>query len=281
MVHQSPLRYPGGKSAVAPFLARTIELNSLEGGTYIEPFAGGAGAALKLLFSERVSQIYLNDKDPLIFNFWKSVLNHTEDFLRMLAHCKVSVTTWKKQREILRSSSEYSTLEVGFATFFLNRCNHSGVLNGGPIGGMRQRGSYKITARFNKIELANRVERLHLYRERIRISKVDAIKFLVGVFRSKRVDPRKCLVYLDPPYLEKAERLYHLYFQKSDHVRLADFLGRSLDFHWIVSYDDVTPIRRLYTASKKKVLKKYSLHSARVGKELLIASPNCILPRVS
>src|SRR6266850_6262136 len=237
MDHPSPLRYPGGKSSVAPFLARTLELNSLQGGIYVEPFAGGAGAALKLLFSEVVSAIYLNDKDRLIFSFWKSVLDHTDDFLRMLADCRVNVVTWRKQREIVRNASEHSTLEVGFATFFLNRCNHSGVLNGGPIGGLRQDGNYKINARFNKTELARRIERLHLYRERIRISRLDALKFLDQVFESKNIDPKKCLVYLDPPYLEKAHPLYPLYFKTSDHVRLAKFLSKKVDYHWIISYE--------------------------------------------
>jgi DNA adenine methylase len=280
--HSSPLRYPGGKSSVAPFLAKTVELNALHNGIYIEPFAGGAGAALKLLFSETVSLIYLNDKDRLVYSFWKSILEHTDDFLRALSTCKVNVRTWKKQREITRNPSEYSVLEVGFATFFLNRCNHSGVLNGGPIGGLRQTGDYKISARFNRIELARRIERIHLYRERIRISRADAITFMEKLFLDKNMEPSKCLIYLDPPYLDKAQRLYPLYFRTHDHVRLAKFLASKGegDFRWIISYDDATPIRRLYTASKRRVIRNYSLHSARVGRELLISSPNCVLPRV-
>ena len=279
MDHPSPLRYPGGKASVAPFLARTIEANGLIGATYIEPFAGGAGAALKLLFAESVATIYLNDKDGFVFNFWKSILDDTQEFIRLIESCRVNVKTWKAQREILRSPARYSKLEVGFATFFLNRCNHSGVLNGGPIGGLSQTGSYKIGVRFNKVELIRRIERIHLFRDRIHISKSDALVFMKWLVASKRADLRDALVYFDPPYLEKARRLYPMYFKLRDHVRLAEYLSKRKEFRWIVSYDDVTPIRKLYADPKRSVKKAYPLHSAKVGRELLIFGPTCIAPR--
>ncbi len=279
--HPSPLRYPGGKTSVAPFLAKTIRLNGLEDGIYAEPFAGGSGAALKLLFWEIVSDIHLNDKDLSIFSFWKSILEEPDEFLRLLRACKVNVRTWSQQKSILREASKCSMLERGFATFFLNRCNHSGVLNGGPIGGLAQKGDYKIDARFNKTALARRIETIQLYRERIKISRLDAIDFLKRQFTDEKVGRQKCLVYLDPPYLAKAQRLYPLYFEHQDHVRLADYLNRSAHFPWIISYDDATPIRKLYAVRRLSVLKKYSLHSARVGRELLISSATCILPRHS
>lgn len=276
--HPSPLRYPGGKSRVAPFLAEVLKLNDLSDGIYIEPFAGGSGAALKLLFSEIASEIYLNDKDLLVYSFWHSALTQTDAFLELLAKVKVSVATWKKQKAVMSNPSAHSALERGFAAFFLNRCNRSGVFNAGPIGGLEQNGNYKIDARFNKAELQRRIERLHLYRDRIKISCSDAIAFLRAHFAKRHGNLQNSLVYLDPPYLVKARRLYPLYFQPSDHVRLANYLNERAKFRWIVSYDDVTPIRRLYASGKKSIRKSYSLHSARVGRELLISSPNCLLP---
>lgn len=278
MEHPSPLRYPGGKTIVAPFLARTIEANRLSNASYVEPFAGGAGAALALLFAEVVSDVYLNDKDRFVFSFWKAILNETDDFLRMLETCQVNVKTWMQQRSILKNPSKHGEVEVGFATFFLNRCNHSGVLNGGPIGGLSQAGPYKIGARFYRRELVRRIERIQLYRDRIHVSRNDALRFMKYIVKSGKIDLRNALFYLDPPYLEKARRLYPLYFRHEDHVRLAKYLGTSLDFRWIVSYDDATPIRKLYTARKRSVRRKYCLHSAKVGRELLISGPHCILP---
>jgi len=45
----SPLRYPGGKGRLAKFLAIILQINDCVGCHYYEPFAGGAGAAFRLL----------------------------------------------------------------------------------------------------------------------------------------------------------------------------------------------------------------------------------------
>lgn len=38
---RTPLRYPGGKQKLAPFIRETLEENDLVGGEYAEPYAGG------------------------------------------------------------------------------------------------------------------------------------------------------------------------------------------------------------------------------------------------
>lgn len=57
----SPLRYPGGKRKLAGFVKDAVIKNDIQGGTYVEPFAGGASVALYLLFNESVNQIIIND----------------------------------------------------------------------------------------------------------------------------------------------------------------------------------------------------------------------------
>jgi len=74
----SPLRYPGGKAKLKPFFAELIKLNKLEGCTYVEPYAGGAGLALSLLNDGLAARVTLNDADPIIFAFWQAVLNDTD-----------------------------------------------------------------------------------------------------------------------------------------------------------------------------------------------------------
>ena len=76
----SPLRYPGGKSTLFKYLSCVIMLNTPIK-TYVEPFAGGAGAALGLLFNGMVENIILNDADVFIYKFWKSLLNNTNELL--------------------------------------------------------------------------------------------------------------------------------------------------------------------------------------------------------
>lgn len=276
--HPSPLRYPGGKSFLTDFLAETTTLNKLEGGLYVEPFAGGAGAALRLLFGEHVGQIHLNDIDPRIFSFWKSVLDDSEEFVKLIEKTPLTVAAWKKQKEILQNPKGKSRLEIGFATFYLNRTNRSGVLNAGPIGGMNQDGNYLIDARFNRKELSRKIEKIALYRERITLSKRDAVDLLEEGIAKKEWPLEQTLVYLDPPYHEKGKLLYSKFFLDEQHTRLANFLNGCSAFRWVISYDDASLIHNLYEGKKNLFLMSYSVHRIKVGRELIIGSADCLLP---
>jgi DNA adenine methylase len=172
---RSPLRYPGGKSRFSKFLAKYIELNNLLDGIYTEPYAGGAGAGLYLLFSEYVNRIILNDADRMVYMFWKSVLYNTESFIKLINDVPVNLKEWKVQKQIMNNIESYSELEVAFSTFYLNRCNRSGILNAGPIGGHSQNSAWHIDARYNKRELIKRIEKIALFNSRISIHNLDRI----------------------------------------------------------------------------------------------------------
>lgn len=46
-----------------------MRANDLFYGTYVEPFAGGAGIAWKLLLENYMSEIIINDIDPSVYAF--------------------------------------------------------------------------------------------------------------------------------------------------------------------------------------------------------------------
>jgi len=267
----SPLRYPGGKSRLSDFLAALITANNLQDGIYVEPYAGGAGAALALLLSERVSQIFINDIDARVIAFWTAILRQTRRFLIRLNETPVTLEEWNRQRRIYLKPTRHSQFKVGFATFYLNRCNRSGILtNAGPIGGRDQSGRWKIDARFNKGELARRIVRIALYKERIAVFNMDAIDFLRKEIVNSGLSKRS-LVYLDPPYYIKGKRLYLNYYQHDDHAQLARFIRKQKDIKWILSYDNVPEIRKLYSGMNQLPFNlRYSAHAAKVGSELLI-----------
>ena len=50
-----------------------------------------------------------------------------------------------------------TSYELGFAAFYLNRTNRSGILNAGVIGGKKQDGKWEMDARFNRDNLASRI----------------------------------------------------------------------------------------------------------------------------
>jgi len=279
---QSPLRYPGGKSSFSRLLAEFIELNNLQDGVYVEPYAGGAGAGLNLLFSERVNSIIINDADRFIYLFWKSILFDTERFIKLINDTPISIDEWQRRRQILQSSQSYPELEIAFSTFYLNRCNRSGILYAGPIGGQSQTGKWRLDARFNKKELIRRIEKIALFNSRIFVCNLDAIKFIEQRVLPLAVPNNRLLVYLDPPYYSKGDQLYLNYYAAEDHVTLAEFINAQVRFKWIISYDNVPQVRQLYGERASNVFfLYYSARSAKVGSEVVIYCPNCVRPDIS
>lgn len=278
-IANSPLRYPGGKAVLSEFLADVLAVNGLRDGTYVEPYAGGAGAALNLLFAEHVQRIVLNDVDPCVFAFWHAVLNRKDDLVRRVRKTPVSIAEWERQRDIYRQERRHSRIKVALAAFYLNRCNRSGIMvNGGPIGGFAQSGRWRLDARFNKDELIRRVEKIHTYRDRISFHNMDAIQFLERVV-SHLSDRDKALVFLDPPYYEKGSRLYLNHYQHRDHAQLAEYMKREHAFRWVMTYDNVSEIRDLYEeCSSLSFSLPYSAHGRKTGRELLIHCRSLVLP---
>ncbi|MDG6907913.1 MAG: DNA adenine methylase [Nitrososphaerota archaeon] len=266
--HFTPLRYPGGKGKLAAFVKELMKRNELLDGEYVEPYAGGAAIALELLLQEYVSRIHINDICRPIYAFWKSVLDDTERLVRLIRNTPLTVQTWDRQKAVIASPEDHDDLDLGFAAFFLNRTNRSGILNGGIIGGRDQSGPWKIDARFNANELIHRVESIAKLRSRINLSREDAEKFLL-----KRLSlfPEKTLVYLDPPYYVKGKELYYHYYTHQDHEDIAALVTQKICRQkWIVSYDNVVAIQNMYADCRSIVYGiGYSAREARAGSEVM------------
>ncbi|MGB3477973.1 MAG: DNA adenine methylase [bacterium] len=274
----SPLRYPGGKNKLAKFVALTCKKNNIDG-HYVEPYAGGASVALYLLVNGYVKEITINDFDRTIYAFWYSILSDTEGFCRKIKNTEITVENWKKFKKIHKNKKAADLFDLGFATFFLNRTNHSGVLDGGVIGGKDQKGKYKINCRFNKESLIERIKFIASYRLNIHLYNFDALDLIKKIQRESV--NRNTIFYFDPPYYLKGPSLYMNHYKNSDHKRVSEEIKRMRNARWIVSYDNVPEIKNLYKGMKKK---EYSLlHTAneiRIGKEILFFSDNLLIPRV-
>lgn len=276
--YPSPLRYPGGKSTLSGFVKSVLKENELFDGNYVEPYAGGASLALSLLFGECVSNIYINDLDHGIYACWASVLREPEQMCALIRDTPVTIDEWQKQRNMYTRRGEGSRLALGFATFFLNRTNRSGIIeSGGVIGGNKQEGEWRLDARYNKAGLVARVQRIARYVDRIHLSCQDALPFLHAVATKL---PRKSLVYLDPPYYVKGTtRLYANDYHHNDHVRMACAI-RALQCGWIVSYDNAPAIRKLYREYPSMHYGlRYTASMNQVGRELMFFSPGLKIPR--
>lgn len=273
----SPLRYPGGKSCLLDLTSQILILNKADRREYAEPYAGGCGLALSLLFGGHVSDIHINDIDPSIWAFWHCVLNETEKFNELIASTPVTIEEWLSQREFLRSQDCTDTLRLGFATFFLNRTNRSGIIKGaGVIGGLQQKGNYKLDCRFNKDGLIKRISRIKKYADRIHLTNLDAIDFLKN---KKGYMSSKTFFCIDPPYYKKGSSLYTSFYNPSDHADVANAI-LSLEHPWMLTYDDTPEIRSLYKDRRQYCFGiNYSLQNRRTGTELMIASKGLRLPQ--
>lgn len=269
MSNPSPLRYPGGKYKISRLIELLISKAGDECATYIEPFAGGAGVALDLLNRNVVSEIVINDLDRAVASFWKAAVNESDAFINKIYSTPVTIEEWRRQREIYFSAKRYS-IEYGFATFFLNRTNHSGILTSGPIGGQKQE-DWKLDVRYNKDDLIGKIEFLRQNRKRIKVFNRDVICLIAN--QIKRYG-RRAFVYFDPPYYQRGSELYQNFFTGKLHKRLCESIRENVKSPWVVSYDDVLEIQQIYKGIPSRSFSlNYSLANNGSGKEIMFFSP--------
>lgn len=262
MANYSPLRYPGGKGKMYAQTLKILEDNNLLGCTYIEPFAGGANLALNLLFKGKVNNIILNDYDLAIYAFWYSILNNAPQFIEMIKSIDISLTEREKQKQIY-SDEKIDLFKLGFATFYLNRTNRSGIIKGGPIGGKDQLSKYLIDCRFNKDGLIQRIEKIYNNRDKIKLYNQDAMIFLKRKFKSNS------FIFIDPPYYNKGAELYENSFSHREHLKISRRV-KKLTVPWVLTYDYVDPIIEMYSfCENKKYELSYTVQSKRIGKEVM------------
>lgn len=265
----SPLRYPGGKSKLTAYVLETLKLNDLEGGTYVEPFAGGCAIAWYLLLEGHVSKVWINDLDPAIHSFWFSVLYRTEELCTLIEETEVTIEEWHKQKVVYANDND--VLKLGFATFFLNRTNRSGIIKGGVIGGIKQNGNYLLDCRYPKEALIEKIRAIASRSVDINLTNLDATQFIDEYLPSIE---GKCLVNIDPPYYEKGQGLYQNFYKHDDHYRLFESVRR-IQHPWIVTYDDTPEILGIYAEFEPNSFGlTYTAQTKRKGSELIVHSPN-------
>lgn len=274
----TPLRYPGGKGKLAPYVKRLLEANALVDGVYVEPYAGGAAVALELLLQEYVSKVYINDISAGVAAFWRSVLDNTDALCAAILGAEVTMAEWYRQKEIQLEPSQYDDLTLGFSTFFLNRTNRSGILNAGVIGGKGQTGKWKIDARFNARDLVSRIQAIARIRSRIEFHQLDALDFLDTVAPKL---PAQSLIYLDPPYYVKGSDLYLHHYEHEDHLKIARRVAKLRTKNWIVSYDNAPEICSMYPRFRNIVYGlSYSAQDRYKGSEIMFFSDGLTIPDV-
>ena len=265
----SPLRYPGGKNKLAKFIARICVDNEISG-HYVEPYAGGASVALHLLLEGKMQKITINDYDRSIWAFWRCALSYHHQLCKMIENADITIENWKKQKKIQKNKENASVLELGFSTFFLNRVNMSGIINAGVIGGINQNGNYKMDCRFNKPALIERINHIAKYKKQIKLYNLDALRLIQQI--QKESNNNNTIFYFDPPYYLKGSSLYMNGYNYEQHKQVSNAIKNIDNINWIISYDNIYEIEKIYkwiANNKKKYSFNHSAYQAREGKEIL------------
>ena len=273
----SPLRYPGGKRKLANFMGLLFRTNGLLDGDYAEVYAGGGAVALTLLYGDYAGHIHLNDIDPGIYAFWVACRDRTDELCRLVNDAPLSLLEWDRQRSI-QDADDPDPLDLAFSTLYLNRTNRSGIIAGGIIGGRQQIGKWKMDARFNRRDLIRRIERIGRWNSRISIHKLDGAEFLSQT--AANLGP-KALVYLDPPYYLKGQKLYTNHYGPKDHKSVSEIVQK-LPVPWVVSYDDHPEVRALYRGRRLVTCDiSYGASAIRTrGREVIFFSDRLAIPDV-
>jgi len=286
----SPLRYPGSKRKMIPAIRRLIEANDPPPKLFVEPFCGGGSVSLGLLELDAVERVVLSDLDPMVSAFWREATSNGESLIKDMRKMDVSVARW----DYWRKARPRSDRQLALKCLFLNRTTFSGIVGGhaGPIGGRSQTSAHKIGCRFNKDGLADRILNVH------RLAKEGRILPVLGPSRwqdtldrakwpAAGYDPKATILYLDPPYIEKADRIYDLAFKDRDHRDLATRLVGT-KHRWILSYDAEPLVLELYRGfadvHEYRVVHHYTMTGSRSspvpGREVLFSNlPNDPTPR--
>lgn len=262
---------------MASFLAQVCVDNNING-HYVEPYAGGAAVALRLLIEGKVKQITINDYDRSIYAFWHSVLNKTEWLCDMIEKTEVNIDKWRKAKETQKNKKKAELLELGFSTFFLNRTNRSGIINAGVIGGIEQRGNYKMDCRFNKKGLIARIRLIAKHKKNIKLYGKDALELIQKI--EEESNNKNTIFYFDPPYYLKGASLYMNHYDDKQHTEIADKIKSIKKIHWVLSYDDSEQIKTLYNwaLSKKYFLTHYAYYKMKESPEILFYNRETKIP---
>jgi len=274
----SPLRYPGSKKYLVPYLVEIIKYNNLCPDVLIEPFVGGGNISMHFLIHNIVKSVIISDKDKLIYSFWKVLFTNPNYLVDFINKTEINLENFYKYKKIAKSNRRHKIEVLAEACIFLNRTSFSGLLTDrvGPLGGKSQTSKYKIDCRFNRKNLVEKIRKLTEFSENVTVlnhdwqDTIDYVTKLINV--ENKIE--KPLFYIDPPFYKKADELYRFYFEQDEHESLCASI-LNLNYSWVLSYDNADEIIKMYKEQKCENINiemPYSVNSnaTRFEKELII-----------
>lgn len=257
----SPLRYPGGKRRLVPYMAAALKANGIQPDLLVEPFAGGASVGLELLAFGFVKRVALGDLDPYVAAFWETTFEDADWLCEQVESVPLDLETWER----MKGSNFRGRRNRALACLYLNRTSFNGALHrrAGPIGGKRASSAYEIGCRFPRERIVQRIRACAALADRVELVVAEEAMNLVKRTRElARKRGWEVFFYLDPPFWAKSQYLYRRAFTRNMHRRLAESL-RWVDDPYLLSYDPAPEIVELYRHDHLLVQEIELLYSGR------------------
>ena len=262
VLSKSPLAYVGGKAKMTPNIKNIIYKNNFTDRTYVEPFSGGFGLGLNLLYDNVVPKAIINDYDECIADFWHIIMYDTDNLIKLIKDIDFSLEGRNYHKE-LYMSGKGTRLERAFTVFYLNVAHTNGCLPGNVRGNEQGTGRFKMDAFFSKFDKIRRIRNASTLKDRIYIYNKDVNDLLVGLLEKDS----NLFIFLDPPYHQPSERYYKYEWRKDDepHIKLFDTLNNYCkDTPFILTYDNSDFIKDLY---KDYLIYEYELVHSMIDRK--------------
>ncbi|WP_088834499.1 DNA adenine methylase [Paenibacillus tyrfis] len=213
----SPLRYPGGKSKVIPYINSLLQPGATR--TFVGAYAGGASVELALLMADIVDELVLNDLDFGIYALFWTIKHAPYELIDRINSEIPTHADFFACQTILKSDYASCTIfEAAWAQLLVNRLAYSGIYKANPLGG-RNGSKRELLSRWNPDELCKRIRLIHSVSDRITLFNMDACKLIEEYYWQSQTT-----IYIDPPYVQKGKQLYRCYYNREEHMELSMLL---------------------------------------------------------
>ncbi len=231
---KTPLRYPGGKSRVAPMLIEKFPSGIKE---FREPFLGGASVAL--LFSQKNPEIpvWVNDKYEYLYNFWVTLQEDGDALSDVLVGIKEDHSTEEKAKELFISAKEEISKADPFrkAVLFwiLNKCSYSGLTENSSFSASASRQNFTTRG-------AKHLKNISEIIQHWEITNLDYTEVL-------QPDGDGVFCFLDPPY-KIGSYLYGTNAEMHKTFNHEDFIAecKKSPNKWMVTYNNDIDLKEGY-----------------------------------
>ena len=231
---KTPLRYPGGKSRVAPMLIEKFPSGIKE---FREPFLGGASVAL--LFSQKHPEIpvWVNDKYEYLYNFWVTLQEDGDALSDVLVGIKEDHSTEEKAKELFISAKEEISKADPFrkAVLFwiLNKCSYSGLTENSSFSASASRQNFTTRG-------AKHLKNISEIIQHWEITNLDYTEVL-------QPDGDGVFCFLDPPY-KIGSYLYGTNAEMHKTFDHDDFIAecKKCPNKWMVTYNNDIDLKEGY-----------------------------------